>query len=130
MLFAIIALALQLVSPAFAYAPAPASFTAPAVAAAGKGCVTPNADVAVAHGKTPDIPKGEKLHGTVTGTSRVTIGPNGEVVSARIERSTGDAAFDQAVLNAAKGSTYSPKIVDCKPVQGAYLFSVLFDLNQ
>jgi len=41
---------------------------------------------------------------------------------ASIERSSGYLALDMAVLRAAKASTYEPKTVDCKPVEGTYIF--------
>ncbi len=131
MVLAIIALATASLSPAFAYAPAPEqqpSVTAPAfMAADGKACAIPNADVTVTYPAPPELPKGLKLDGVVTGSSRVTVGPTGKVVSARIQRSSGNAAVDQTILKAAKSSTYSPKIVDCKAVQGTYLFFAQFD---
>lgn len=132
MLFAILALAFQSVSPALAYAPAPAAHTpaaVPALIAAGKMCTTPNADVTISNPATPRFPEGETFHGLVRGSARVTIGPDGDVVNAKIAKSTGNAALDQSVLKAAKQSTYTPKIANCKPVEGTYLFFVQFSGN-
>jgi hypothetical protein len=35
-------------------------------------------------------------------------------------------AIDQAALRAARESNYSPKLVDCQPTQGDYLFRADF----
>jgi hypothetical protein len=35
-------------------------------------------------------------------------------------------SLDQAALRAARQSTYSPKLEDCKPVTGSYLFTADF----
>jgi TonB family protein len=126
MFFIIAALTLQSFSPVMASTPPlTAQGSAPAaLAAAGKTCTNPNADVTVTDPAPPVLSKSAKLHGSVQGSVRLTIAPNGKVISAKIDHSTGNAAADQAVLNAAKSSKYSPKIVDCKPVQGTYLFLV------
>ena len=58
----------------------------------------------------------------VTVQIAVTIAPSGKVVGAEVYRSSGDPAVDKAVLTAAEKSTYSPKLVNCVPVGGTYLF--------
>ncbi|MBV8433654.1 MAG: energy transducer TonB, partial [Candidatus Eremiobacteraeota bacterium] len=44
-----------------------------------------------------------------------------------IFKSTNNMAMDQAALRAARQSSYSPKLVNCQPVQGDYLFRVDFN---
>jgi TonB family protein len=52
----------------------------------------------------------------------VAVAPNGSVVKAKIYRSSGDLIFDEASVHAARRSTYKPKVVDCKPVEGIVYF--------
>lgn len=105
---------------------------APLVAAAGKTCTTPNADVTVKDAAPPALPKDAKLQGPVTASALVTIGPDGKVLRVTIDpkHSSGNMEVDQAVLRAARNSTYSPKVVNCKAVQGTYRFFVRFDPKQ
>jgi protein TonB len=50
----------------------------------------------------------------------VTLTPAGTVAGARIERSTGYSALDNAAINAARLSTYTPAKVDGRPLGGTY----------
>ncbi|MBV8149711.1 MAG: energy transducer TonB [Candidatus Eremiobacteraeota bacterium] len=50
----------------------------------------------------------------------------GKPSAARIYRSSGDPNVDHAVLAAAEKSKYSPKLANCTPVQGTYLFRADF----
>lgn len=50
----------------------------------------------------------------------VTVSASGSVKSASITKSSGLKAFDNAGLQAARNSTYKPKTVNCKPVEGTY----------
>jgi TonB family protein len=52
----------------------------------------------------------------------VAVAPNGSVEKAKIYRSSGDLWFDEASVHAARRSTYKPKVVDCKPVEGIVYF--------
>jgi TonB family protein len=56
----------------------------------------------------------------------VTIAPNGHATAATVVHASGYPAMDRAVVEAALKSTYSPKIVNCVPVQGSYLFRADF----
>ena len=57
---------------------------------------------------------------------RVTIGTAGELLDEKIETSTGNQTLDQSALDAAKHSSYTPKVVDCKAVVAVYTFKVVF----
>ncbi|HZV76461.1 MAG TPA: TonB family protein [Candidatus Babeliales bacterium] len=57
-----------------------------------------------------------------TADVKVAVEPNGSVKTISIYRSSGYYAFDLAAARAARQSTYSPKLVDCKPAEGIYLF--------
>jgi protein TonB len=76
----------------------------------------------------PDAAREQGL-GEVQVAVKVTIGPSGSLVNATISQSAGNMALDQAALAAARQSTYAPKIVNCEPVTGDYLFRVTFDPN-
>jgi TonB family protein len=127
-IFIVTTLALQALSPALALTPTahasaqglPAA--APMVAAA---CAQPNSEARVVTAAEPEPPHGLKLHGTVNVV--VTIAPSGHVTSATVAHSSGNAAIDGAVVDAARRSTYSPKIVNCTPVQGRYVFHAEFE---
>jgi outer membrane biosynthesis protein TonB len=48
------------------------------------------------------------------------------LIAAKVYKSSSNMAIDQAALRAARESTYSPKLSDCTPVQGDYLFKADF----
>jgi TonB family protein len=52
----------------------------------------------------------------------VWVAPDGSVEKAKIYRSSGDLLFDEASVRAARRSTYKPKVLDCKPVEGIVYF--------
>jgi TonB family protein len=122
--FLVFTLAIATFAPALALAPpdwAPAPSSASLVAAA---CSQPNVDAQVVKPAMPDVPHGLDLRATVE--VAVTIAPDGKVVHASIVRTSGNETVDGAVVKAAIHSTYSPKLVNCAPVQGGYLFRADF----
>lgn len=112
---------------------------APATPAASTGppetphpaCKTPYQDATVVQQSQPDYPDSarELGLGTVTVSIEVTIAPSGSLETATVSQSSNNAALDNAAVAAAKQSTYAPKIVNCTPVEGQYLFKVTFDPN-
>ena len=52
----------------------------------------------------------------------VLISPEGKVEKATLAKSSGNLEFDWASVVAARRSAYKPKIVDCKPVEGTFIF--------
>lgn len=70
----------------------------------------------------PEFPPSLRPAGPFTVEATVLVAPDGSVESATISHSSGYSAVDAAVIKAARASTYSPKVVDCKPVEGRYLF--------
>ncbi len=124
-LLAILTLALQTLSPA-----STATVTTSATATNGShivaaACTAPNVEAAVVTAVAPKIPhSAAPAKGAVD--ILVTIGANGAVTKAAVEHSSGQAAVDSAVLNAAKASTYSPARRNCVPVAGAYVFHAEF----
>ncbi len=75
----------------------------------------------------PDLARRENVYSVVL--LQVTIGPLGEVLSATIYKSSDNAAVDRAAIVAARQSTYAPKLDNCFPVKGDYLFRILFKPN-
>jgi TonB family protein len=70
----------------------------------------------------PEFPRSLAPAGPFTVEATVLVGPDGSVRSATISHSSGYSSVDAAVINAARASTYSPKVLECKPVEGRYLF--------
>ena len=60
-----------------------------------------------------------------TAEVQVIVEPDGSP-KVSVYRSSRFLALDMAVLRAARASKYEPKMVDCKPVEGTYIFR--FDL--
>jgi len=61
---------------------------------------------------------------------RVAIAADGTVSSATLTSPSGNVNLDAAALQAARQTTYSPKMVDCRAVAGDYMFQVTFEPNQ
>lgn len=77
---------------------------------------------------TPDMPQDARDAGA-SGTVRVkvTISDTGNILGARIDRSSNNASLDAAALEAARKSRYRAGSVNCKSVGGTYLYSVTFE---
>ena len=59
--------------------------------------------------------------GAVTVGAMVTIDSRGNVITVQLPKGSGDKQLDQAVTEAARRSTYTPQIKDCKPIPGSLL---------
>jgi periplasmic protein TonB len=94
-------------------------------------CSNPNQEASVLDSMSPSYPDSARDLGlqTVSVFVQVTIDAQGRLVDARIYRSSNNAAIDQEALRAARGSKYAPKIVNCAPVEGTYLFHADFEPN-
>ena len=82
-----------------------------------------NTDVKVLTPAPPDIPK-SALTKPRTAYALVNVGADGHPTSAKIAVSSGNAAMDHAVTEAAMASTYSPATKNCIAVAGTYMFKV------
>jgi TonB family protein len=126
MIFVLLTLALEAFSPALAFAPAQSAstpaVTGPALTAAA--CANPHVNATVTMPAQPRMPSGLRAGGSTIVV--VTIAPNGSVVRASVLTSSGNAQIDRAVVVAAQHSAYSPELVNCKAVEGAYLFRADF----
>jgi protein TonB len=101
--------------------PAPAGTPKPA-------CANPNVEATVTNPVQPDYPESARDLGlgAVSVEVEVTVGPSGNLIDAKVYKSSSNMAIDQAALRAARQSTYSPKLVDCQPATGNYLFRADF----
>jgi D-alanyl-D-alanine endopeptidase (penicillin-binding protein 7) len=124
MLFLIATIALQALSPAVGLSSSNAP-SLPANALLAAACAHPNAEASVRNPEPPMLPHGLKASGSVDVS--VTISPSGRVTHTSIVKSSGNATIDDAVAEAARKSTYTPKMVNCLPVQGGYVFHADFE---
>ena len=110
-----------------AHGSAPAS-TATSGATVGPACSNPNVDASVIDAMSPAYPDSarEQGLGDVSVLVQVTIDAQGRLIDARIAQSSHNLAIDQAALRAARLTTYEPRIVNCVPTQGTYLFHADF----
>jgi D-alanyl-D-alanine endopeptidase (penicillin-binding protein 7) len=123
MLFAIIGLALQTLTPALALS-IPVAQGAQLASVVAASCAQRNVEAGVLTPQPPELPRGFDLTGSAQAV--VTIAVTGRVAMVRILHSSGNRAIDAAVLFAARHSTYRPKIVNCVAVEGSYIFRVDF----
>jgi TonB family protein len=90
-------------------------------------CTTPDHEAAVVAAVTPapDVARGIKA--PATAIIAVTIGSDGKLVSAKVAQSSKNPMLDQAALDAASKTTYSPKVVNCQGVTDSYAFPYTFE---
>ena len=109
-------------------APATPAPTPSPTAVAAQACMQHDISPAVEASAAPvDIPpdaRASKTNGTAA--IAVQIDPQGHVTDATVARSSGNAGLDAVAMEMAKGATYSPALVKCKPVASAYTFTVKF----
>lgn len=125
MLFAALTLVFQALVPTPANA-APVQ-NSPSAAVAAAACANPNIEPSVVVPVPPDLGKSKVPKQNYSAVVAVTIAPNGKVAGAKVYKSSGNATVDSAVVAAAEKSTYSPKLVNCAPAQGTYLFRADFE---
>lgn len=78
------------------------------------------------HPDYPEVAKVQNAQGTAIVLA--TIGPNGNVLSARIDQSTGNKLLDQAALSAARASGFEAPKVNGKPATETYRLVYTFSL--
>lgn len=123
MLVAVLTLVLQTIVPAPAQATGLGANAGVTVAAA---CKNPNAEPQALNAVAPNLPKSEEPPRKVTAIVTVTVAASGKATRVLIYRSSGYPNVDRAVAIAAEHSTYSPKLVNCVPTEGTYLFRADF----
>lgn len=96
----------------------------------GSNCSIANVPATTLKMAQPVYPDAARIvHASGVAAVQLTIGPDGGLTSTELVMSTGNKALDQAALDAAENSIYAPKIVNCRPVAGRYLFKVTFVAN-
>jgi TonB family protein len=77
----------------------------------------------------PGLPDGARdlATGPKTVLIDVSVSPSGSVTGVKVTESSGNSSIDIAALDAALKSTYLPKIVSCKGVEGHYLLRAEFN---
>lgn len=125
-LFAVMALAFQTIVPAPAQATpldANASGTSQIAQAT---CKNPNAAPQALEPAAPDLPRSEMPSHKVSAIVVVKVGADGKPRGVTTYKSSGNANVDRAVITAAEKSTYTPRLVNCEPHSGVYLFKADF----
>jgi TonB family protein len=125
MLFAAMTLAFQTLVPA----PAQATALDPRATSgivADASCKVPNAEPQALNPAAPDLPKSEWPSHRVSAVVVVKVGADGKPKGAAVYHSSGNANVDRAVIAAAEKSTYTPRMVNCVPESGSYLFRADF----
>jgi beta-lactamase regulating signal transducer with metallopeptidase domain len=124
-LFAVMALIFQSIVPASAQATA-MNYTPMPVAVADAACKNPNAPPQALNAVAPELPQSPRLSKPVSAVVVVKVGIDGKAHGAAVYTSSGSARFDHAVVVAAEKSTYTPRLVNCNPETGVYLFKADF----
>jgi TonB family protein len=115
------------------YYPYRAEFNGPAKAAyaiaESPPCPNPVQDASTIKSAAPVYPASARALGLdiVSVVVEVTVSPHGTATAAKLLRSTGNPAIDQAALRAALDSTYAPRLVNCLPVTGEAMTRIDFD---
>lgn len=109
-------------------APATPEPTPSPTAVAVQACMQHDISPAVQASAQPvDIPpeaRASKASGTAA--IAVQIDAQGRVTDASVARSSGNTGLDAVAMEMARGATYTPALVKCKPVASAYTFTVKF----
>ncbi|MBV9269596.1 MAG: energy transducer TonB [Candidatus Eremiobacteraeota bacterium] len=91
-------------------------------------CSDPNVDADGLNMVTPDFPNGGgEIGGVVVVKALVNLDALGKLTKVTLQQSSANPFIDNATLQAARFSTYLPKIQNCIAVPGTYLFTATFD---
>ena len=90
-----------------------------------RGCNEDAAVVTAAPLQAP--PSARHLQGPVTVLVELALSATGGVKDARIFKSSGDSAIDDAALKAARATVYMPRTVHCAATEGRYVFRADFN---
>lgn len=94
----------------------------------GAACANPNVPAHVIQAVDPDYPdSAAQDHAFGTVLVAVTLSDSGAVLATVVNKSSGNAALDEAALHAAQASQYAPDYVNCHPVGGTYIFRAIFE---
>jgi TonB family protein len=126
-LFAVMALVFQTIAPAQAQTASLGADALQSSQIAQAACKNPNAAPEALNPAAPELPKSPRLTHPVSAVVLVKVGADGKAHGATVYKSSGNATFDRAVLVAAEKSTYTPRLVNCTPESGLYLFRADFN---
>lgn len=133
MVFAALIVALSATSPSPQHAGSVPTYpaTSPTPFRSPWPCPVPNYEAVIAKAVRPDvsstdIEKAKEMGAKMSVVVRIVVGPDGKVKEATIYKSSGNMTLDYAALQAARASTYKPKVIQCKPVSGVYQFPFSF----
>jgi TonB family protein len=126
MLFAVMALAFQTLVPAQAQTSSLDTYSSGGSQIAQAACKNPNAPPEALNPAAPELPTSPRLTATLSAVVLVKVGADGKAHGAAVYKSSGNATFDRAVIVAAEKSTYTPRLVNCEPESGVYLFKADF----
>jgi TonB family protein len=106
-----------------------AAMAARATSAPSANCNNPNVAPQAIHAASLVYPTSAVALnlGTRVAIVEVVIDASGSLVEAKIVRSTGNAAMDQAALDAVHSSTFSPGTADCVPAKRAGVVRYVFN---
>jgi periplasmic protein TonB len=107
---------------------APASTATPLAASTTSPCAHSDTPANILATPEPaEIPPAVRAQGT-SGIAAVNIqlDPQGNILGTSVSQSTGNASLDLVAVSMARDARYAPALHDCKPVAGAYTFSVKF----
>ena len=92
-------------------------------------CAVPESPLTAVNRKLPVYPDSAKVWnvGFLTLVVAVAVDSDGAVAGVKIYGSSGYRVFDEAALVSAEGTTYSPKVENCRAVKSVGLFTVDFD---
>jgi protein TonB len=85
---------------------------------------TPVAIVNRAEADYPDFARNNHIEGTAI--AKIDIDASGKIVKTAIQKSSGNAALDQAALKASRESSFKAATEECKPVASVYVMVVDF----
>lgn len=94
-------------------------------------CTAPNTPVTITKAVVPNYPDAaRRLNlGPVEVLVHVTVRADGKVVEEHIQKSSNNINLDESALLAGRQSTYAPATVNCRPVDGSYVFRADFMPN-
>jgi len=91
-------------------------------------CSVENREARIVHSDPVEVPwQAKAFHQTGTSVLEIALAPNGVVTSAKIARSSGSRALDDAALKAVSNVSFAAEIVACRNVPGTYRLDVIFD---
>ena len=130
MVFAAMTFAIQLLAsvPTFGAAPSSAEAVSAHRTRGAAACPLPDRPAQPKVVQPADFPDSLRNIPVRAGSAsvQITLDAEGDVTSAKIAKSSGYPAFDEASIKAALATTYLPARVHCRDVAGTYLFRTDF----